>query len=181
MIKFYRTECANGLLANFYPERIKLINSYRKISAEHLYQGAKFVDQRHVMMMVLGGRTPQASKDIAKTFRDNRFRNWHAIRVMVMTCVIDIRISADPLFANFLQRTGRETIIEWTPRDPFWGQHLDGGLNQMGEVLMAARARLRSRLPPRVNTGKRRELTIQDRLYLQRVASWLLNTVEMNR
>lgn len=169
-IRFYDPQLKNGRLANFARSRV-LTSAGSASSAEHAYQCIKFFNTRVILVKILAASSPAAAKAMAATYIRQRFSGWARVKVGCMQLVTWARARDDLEFRSSLLRTGYRTIFEWTELDRFWGRDRNGGCNWMGKILMSVRGSLRASRACSLWTSS--DLTVGDRIYLRRVASWL--------
>lgn len=151
MIKTFDGEY--GWLSNFYPSEIKAFGGDGRLlvfpSVEHYYQAMKS-DNPTLWLMFVSGSPGQAKKNGRKlVLREN----WNDIKLYFMESGLRAKF-ADSRMANLLLSTDGEMLVEGnTWHDNYWGichcGKCEGGLNNLGRLLMKIREDLRGRQPCR--------------------------------
>ena len=157
ILYFSRDRAAFGFLSHFHPAAIELDGeSWRTV--EHYYQAQKsdHPDYRAAIRAAVSpgiakrlAAPPAAPRRISQQswFRKNRAlprADWHEVKLDIMRRADSAKFTQHAELAALLLATGEATLIEDSPREPFWGTGPDGnGHNWAGRVLMEIRDDLR--------------------------------------
>ena len=131
----------NRWLSNFAEVAITY-NGLVFFNTEAAYQAAKFPGVEGLFVGLTGKEAKALSKKLAKDCRPD----WNGIRVDVMRDVCELKFAQEP-YCSQLLATGNELLEEgnwWN--DTFWGvsQQTGQGENQLGNILMVIRRRIRN-------------------------------------
>jgi ribA/ribD-fused uncharacterized protein len=144
-IVFHKTKDAFGGLSNMasgYPLRV---NGVRILTTEALYQACRFPHLPEVQKEIIGQHSPMTAKMKGKPFRDQSRRDWDDVRAKVMRWCLRVKLAQNyDRFAELLLATREKSIVEYSPRDEYWGarelnQTSLGGENVLGRLLMELR------------------------------------------
>ena len=147
-IYFYKVDAPYGCFSNFSPHFIYYGDLYWP-TVEHYYQAQKFSGspERELMEIIRQAKTPE---EAAATGRDPQRKvrsDWEAVKKQVMWTGVWTKFSTHKDIQAILLATDEESIVEDSPNDYFWGCGKDNtGLNQLGKILMAVRAKIRQQL-----------------------------------
>jgi ribA/ribD-fused uncharacterized protein len=162
-IKF---QSARYALSNFFPAAFKMDVDWPTIkgeidysSAEKAYQAykaEKFGDMEK-LDAILNTSDPVAIKRMANNINGYEEQEWAAIKVSIMTQVLQEKFGQNEILAQKLMATGNAILMEANKWDNFWGiglplndeacgdQNLWKGSNIMGKLLMELRDILRDK------------------------------------
>ena len=131
----------NRWLSNF-AEVTVTYNGLAYDNTEAAYQAAKFPGVEDLFVGLNGKEAKALSKKLTKDCRPD----WNDIRVSVMRDVCELKFAQEP-YRGQLLATGNELLEEgnwWN--DTFWGvsQQTGQGENQLGNILMVIRRRIRN-------------------------------------
>ena len=133
-------------LSNFYPVEIKYEN-LKYPSVEHAYQATKSLNP-DVKLEISNLKKPGEAKKAGSNIKDRS--NWKEINIQIMTDLLYIKFSQDPL-KMMLLNTGDSYLIEgnWW-HDNFWGicecEICGKGnirKNNLGKILMLVREKIK--------------------------------------
>ena len=114
------------------------------VSAEHLFQMARFRDAPEVQARIAGARSPGAAAKIGREAGNERDPVWRTRRVDAMRWAIRMKREANPdLIDAALERTGNRPIVDASSEDPFWGVQGVVGRNTLGRLWMELRQQIR--------------------------------------
>ena len=129
-------------LSNFYLCRVPY-NGVTYRSAEHAYQAAKSpypYERNFIAAQTTAKDAKQAGKFI--TVR----RNWNAVKDTIMWEIVLAKFSYNSNLRDSLLSTHNTKLVHYAPWEihSYWGMGKQGGLNKLGQILMAVRAELES-------------------------------------
>lgn len=130
-------------LSNFYPSPIEWQGALYP-TVEHAFQAAKVIDPAQRLPFTGGG--PDAAKDLGNLVPLRA--DWDEVRVPVMAELSALKYEI-PALRRRLVATAPRTLINgnwWGDR--FWGVVRGEGRNELGQILMALRARLSVSVAP---------------------------------
>ena len=152
-IKFYKAWNEYGLLSNF--SCIPLtIDGKEWRSVEHYYQAMKFsgvtsVEASYIMDDIASQQSAEEAARIGRRYQSlqpNLLRqDWGQVKIDVMRKALQVKFCVGSSAWHLLQSTCRAEdlpcqLIEYSPRDSFWGYGFDGkGENWLGYLLMEIR------------------------------------------
>lgn len=113
-------------------------------TVEHGFHYRKFDDTApEVAAEIIVATSPWAAMQIERKHVDRRRKDWHDVKVGIMTELVRAKITQNEDVKSCLLNTGTKTIVENSPWDNFWGIGHDGnGQNCMGKILMLIRDEL---------------------------------------
>lgn len=112
--------------------------------SENAYQAAKSDDPACRELMARHDTRPGHAKKMSKTF--SRRADWDAMKIAVMTNIVEAKFRTPYLRAALLETGDREIIEGNWWGDVFWGACNGKGRNELGKILMALRASIRAEL-----------------------------------
>lgn len=129
----------NRWLSNFWPCKV-MFADVEYPSVEHAYQAAKTLDleARKAFMQCNAAEAKRLGRTVAIR------RDWEAIKMRVMTILLEQKFRKGTELADKLIATGNVQLIEgnyWNDR--FWGVCRGVGRNNLGRLLMETRNNLR--------------------------------------
>ena len=142
-IYFYSTKGPYGCFANFSRHAFELDGLHWPTS-EHYFQAQKFVGTPYLEEVRLA-KTPQARSSLGRR-RDWPLRpDWEQVKDDVMRRAVWRKFEANADLRAVLLSTADEELVEDSPTDDYWGCGAKRtGQNQLGQILMEVRTRLRS-------------------------------------
>ncbi|CAG8450753.1 7509_t:CDS:2 [Acaulospora morrowiae] len=115
-------------------------------TSEHLFQAAKFKkDHPEICEHIRLCKTARDALNMARQYQHYVDPNWQDINVQVMEWVVSQKFEQHPVLASMLISTGDLELVEHTEVDSFWGDGGGKGRNELGQVLMRVRKKLRER------------------------------------
>lgn len=107
---------------------------------------------------ILKEKDPVRQKQLGKNIKDFDFKTWSNIRNKVMKDGLTAKFQQNKKLANFLDKTGTQTLVECNPHDNYWGIGLSlydpnaykstnwtqQNKNHLGTLLMDIRRELRN-------------------------------------
>ena len=112
-------------------------------TAEHLFQAAKFEDEK-TRKLIAKADGPAAAKRIGKSAK-GIIPGWNSKRVGIMEQILRAKFEQNPDLMQKLVATGDAELIEGnTWGDKFWGQVNGEGENNLGKILMKLREEFKS-------------------------------------
>jgi len=151
-VLFRSTKGEFGGLSNMAPGYPLEVNGVKVRTAEALYQACRFPHMPEVQRQIIGERSPMTAKMKSKRQRHQTRRDWYEIRVDVMRWCLRVKLAQNwGRFSRLLLATGNRPIVEYSPRDAFWGaKPVEGddevlrGVNALGCLLMELRSELQT-------------------------------------
>jgi hypothetical protein len=139
-INFYRPNEEHGYLSNFSNHSVE-INGKMWKTTEHYYQAMKAEGTPHEDV-IRECPTPRMAKKLG---REAQLRtDWESVKDGIMLVAVDAKFHQHKELADALLGTGKETLVEHTCYDSYWGDGGDGsGLNMLGKILMDVRGAIR--------------------------------------
>lgn len=129
-------------MASGFPLRI---NGVRVLTSEALYQACRFPHLPEVQKEIIVQHSPMTAKMKGKPFRNQSREDWDYVRAKVMRWCLRVKLAQNyERFADLLLATSDKPIVEYSPRDQYWGaRELDqtslSGENVLGRLLMELR------------------------------------------
>lgn len=113
-------------------------------TVEHGFHYRKFSETApEVALEVLRAPSPWAAMQIERRHKDIRRKDWHDVKLSIMTELVKAKVAQNEDVRQCLLKTGQKKIVENSPWDNFWGIGEDGtGQNHMGKILMSIRGDL---------------------------------------
>jgi ribA/ribD-fused uncharacterized protein len=142
-IFFYSTKGRYGCFSNFSRHGFELDGLYWPTS-EHYFQAQKFAGTLYLEEVRLT-QTPKAAARLGRR-RDWPLRpDWEQVKDDVMCRAVWRKFETNADIRAVLLSTANEELIEDSPTDDYWGCGAQRtGQNQLGQILMAVRARWQS-------------------------------------
>lgn len=140
-IYFYKINDEYGCFSNFAHYGFEL-DGKLWMTSEHYFQAQKFCGTEYEEMIRLLDN-PMKAADMGRN-RDLPLRtDWEEVKADVMRKAVLAKFKQNEEIKNVLLSTGKETIIENTSNDYYWGCGKDGsGENMLGIILMEVREKL---------------------------------------
>lgn len=149
-IVFHKTREAFGGLSNMASGFPLQIGNVRIATSEALYQACRFPHLPSVQREIVGQLSPMTAKMKSKPFRHETRADWENVRGKVMRWCLRVKLAQNyERFSTLLLSTGDKFIVEYSPKDEFWGAHdLNRsslvGENVLGRLLMELRELIRA-------------------------------------
>lgn len=142
-IYFYRINDKYGCFSNFAHYSFEL-DGKKWMTSEHYFQAQKFYGTEYEEIIRLLDN-PMKAAEMGRN-RDLPLReDWEQIKDNIMRKAVWAKFTQNIDIKDILISTGRETIIEKTTNDYYWGCGKDGsGKNMLGIILMEVREKLLS-------------------------------------
>ena len=142
-IYFYRINDKYGCFSNFAHYNFEL-DGKKWMTSEHYFQAQKFYGTEYEEIIRLLDN-PMKAAEMGRN-RDLPLReDWEQIKDNIMRKAVWAKFTQNIDIKDILISTGRETIIEKTTNDYYWGCGKDGsGKNMLGIILMEVREKLLS-------------------------------------
>jgi diaminohydroxyphosphoribosylaminopyrimidine deaminase/5-amino-6-(5-phosphoribosylamino)uracil reductase len=151
-VKFYKAWNQYGLLSNFSCVPLKIDDRTWR-SVEHYYQAMKFsgvssVEASYIMNDIDAQPSAEEAARLGRKMQQlqpNLVRqDWAHFKIEVMRRALEVKFSVGSPAWHLLQSTCKAEmpckLIEYSPRDSFWGYGIDGkGENWLGTLLMEIR------------------------------------------
>lgn len=145
-VRFHRLSDEYGAFTNFSRHPV-VIAATEWPTCEHFFQAAKFTDADHVLQ-IRQAPSPRRAAALGRSRYVPVRPDWDTVRVDVMRTGVRAKFVQHPHLADLLMSTGDRSLIESTPRDPFWGAGPDGtGRNTNGQILTEIRSELGTSSP----------------------------------
>lgn len=141
-IYFYKINDEYGCFSNFAHYNFEL-DGKRWMTSEHYFQAQKFCGTKYEEIIRLLDNPMKAAEMGRK--RDLPLReDWEQIKDDIMRRAAYAKFTQNKNIRDILMSTGKETIIEKTTNDYYWGCGKNGsGKNMLGVILMEVRQMLR--------------------------------------
>lgn len=142
-IYFSRINDKYGCFSNFAHYNFEL-DGKKWMTSEHYFQAQKFYGTEYEEIIRLLDN-PMKAAEMGRN-RDLPLReDWEQIKDNIMRKAVCAKFTQNIDIKDILISTGRETIIEKTTNDYYWGCGKDGsGKNMLGIILMEVREKLLS-------------------------------------
>jgi len=146
-LKFYSAESP---FSNFYPSPLT-VDGITYPTMEHYFQAAKFRGWNDpYASKIRQAASPAHAKRLARAKRLNskQIAQWNTMRDSIMLRGLREKFKQNNSLAYALLDTGSRELIEWSPRDLYWGanedpiSHKRRGINRLGRLLMVVREEL---------------------------------------
>jgi len=144
-IKFYSTKGKYGCFTNFSRHKISLDDKLWP-TTEHYYQAQKFItiDPDYSEKIRLS-KKPRDAFNLGQTHEIRV--DWNKVKDDYMRLAVITKFYFHDNIQKILLSTGKETLIEDSPVDYYWGCGKDGtGKNMLGKVLMEVRGVIKEEL-----------------------------------
>ena len=140
-IHFYKINDEYGCFSNFAHYGFELDGKWW-MTSEHYFQAQKFCGTEYEEIIRLLDN-PMKAAAMGRN-RDLPLRvDWEQVKEDVMRKAVLTKFTQNEEIKNILLATGKETIIENTSNDYYWGCGKDGsGKNMLGIILMEVREKL---------------------------------------
>lgn len=140
-IYFYKINDEYGCFSNFAHYDFEL-DGKRWMTSEHYFQAQKFCGTEYEEIIRLLDN-PMKAAEMGRN-RDLPLRvDWEQVKDDIMRKAVLAKFTQNEEIKNVLLSTGKETIIENTSNDYYWGCGKDGsGKNMLGTILMEVREKL---------------------------------------
>ena len=142
-IYFYKINEAYGCFSNFSHYGFELDGKWW-MTSEHYFQAQKFHNTKYEEMVRLLDNPMKA----AEMGRDRSLplrKDWEEVKDAVMEKAVMEKFKQNKEIREVLLSTDKESIVEKTTDDYYWGCGKDGsGQNKLGKTLMRGREKLRS-------------------------------------
>ncbi len=142
-IYFYKINEAYGCFSNFSHYGFELDGKWW-MTSEHYFQAQKFHNTKYEEMVRLLDNPMKA----AEMGRDRSLplrKDWEEVKDAVMEKAVMEKFKQNKEIREVLLSTDKESIVEKTTDDYYWGCGKDGsGQNKLGKILMRVREKLRS-------------------------------------
>lgn len=140
-IYFYKINDEYGCFSNFAHYDFEL-DGKRWATSEHYFQAQKFCGTKYEEIIRLLD-TPMKAAEMGRN-RDLPLRkDWEQVKDDVMRKAVWEKFTQNKEIRDILMSTEKETIIEKTTNDYYWGCGKDGsGKNMLGIILMEVREKL---------------------------------------
>lgn len=142
-IYFYKINDEYGCFSNFSHYGFELGGKWW-MTSEHYFQAQKFHNTKYEEMVRLLDNPMKA----AEMGRDRNLplrKDWEEVKDSVMQKAVMEKFQQNKEIREVLLSTDKESIIEKTTDDYYWGCGKDGsGKNKLGRILMDVREKLRS-------------------------------------
>lgn len=140
-IYFYKINDEYGCFSNFAHYDFEL-DGKRWATSEHYFQAQKFCGTKYEEIIRLLD-TPMKAAEMGRN-RDLPLRkDWEQVKDDVMRRAVWEKFTQNKEIRDILMSTEKETIIEKTTNDYYWGCGKDGsGKNMLGIILMEVREKL---------------------------------------
>ena len=140
-IYFYKINDEYGCFSNFAHYDFEL-DGKRWATSEHYFQAQKFCGTKYEEIIRLLD-TPMKAAEMGRN-RDLPLRkDWEQVKDDVMRRAVWEKFTQNKEIRDILMSIEKETIIEKTTNDYYWGCGKDGsGKNMLGIILMEVREKL---------------------------------------
>lgn len=140
-IYFYKINDEYGCFSNFAHYDFKL-DGKKWITSEHYFQAQKFCGTEYEEVIRLLD-SPMKAAEMGRN-RDLPLRSdWEQVKDDIMRKAVLAKFTQNDEIKSVLLSTNKETIIEKTSNDYYWGCGKDGsGKNMLGNILMEVREKL---------------------------------------
>ncbi len=142
-VYFYKINDEYGCFSNFAHYDFKL-DGKRWMTSEHYFQAQKFSGTEFEDIIRLLDN-PMKAAEMGRN-KDLPLReDWEQVKDDIMRKAVCAKFTQNHEIRHILMSTGKETIIENTINDYYWGCGKDGsGKNMLGIILMEVRKELLS-------------------------------------
>lgn len=120
---FCKTKENFGELSNMAAGFPLLVNNVSIRTVEALYQAMRFPKFPYIQKLIIDQKSPMSAKQVAYKFIENGNvrEDWDKVRVDIMDWCLKLKLKQNPHFAQILLSTGNKPIVEYSPKDEFWG------------------------------------------------------------
>lgn len=140
-IYFYKIKDEYGCFSNFAHYDF-MLDGKIWMTSEHYFQAQKFCGTEYEEVIRLLD-SPMKAAEMGRN-RDLPLReDWEQVKDDIMRRAVCAKFTQNKEIRDILISTGKETIIEKTTNDYYWGCGKDGsGKNMLGIILMEIREKL---------------------------------------
>jgi len=112
----------------------------RMDTSEVAYHYEKFSGASDIQRDLLNATSSHAAYKLAQEHRDRARKDWNAVKVYVMSDILQAKVDQHPYVKQKLLETGDRELIEDSWRDDFWGWgENEDGKNMLGKLWMQVR------------------------------------------
>lgn len=140
-IYFYKTNDKFGCFSNFAHYGFTLGSKWW-MTSEHYFQAQKFHDTKYeeVIRML---DNPMKAAEMGRNRKLPLRKDWEEVKDVIMKTAVLEKFKQNEDIRDVLLATDRESIVERTTSDYYWGCGTDGtGKNMLGIILMQVREEL---------------------------------------
>lgn len=140
-IYFYKINDEYGCFSNFSHYDFEL-DGKRWMTSEHYFQAQKFPGTEYEEIIRLLDN-PMKAAEMGRNRNLPLREDWEQVKDDIMRKAVLAKFAQNEDIKNVLLSTGKETIVENTFNDYYWGCGKDGsGKNKLGHILMEVREKL---------------------------------------
>lgn len=140
-IYFYKVNDEYGCFSNFSHFGFNLDGKWW-MTSEHYFQAQKFVGTSYEETIRLLDN-PMKAAEMGRNRKLPLRDDWEKVKDAVMKKAVFEKFSQNKEILKVLLATGKESIVERTTNDYYWGCGKDGsGKNILGKILMEVREEL---------------------------------------
>ena len=149
-VVFLKTNEEFGGLSNMAGGFPLVVNGFRILTSEALYQLCRFPHMPEVQRLIIAQVSPMTAKMKTKPYRRDSRPDWNRVRVKIMRWCLRVKLAQNwSKFSKLLLATGSRPIVEQSRKDDFWGaKTIDNqmllGMNVLGRLLMELREEVRN-------------------------------------
>ena len=140
-IYFYKINDEYGCFSNFAHYGFELDGKWW-MTSEHYFQAQKFCGTEYEEIIRLLDN-PMKAAEMGRNRELPLRADWEQVKDDIMRKAVLAKFTQNKEIKNVLLSTGKETIVENTSNDYYWGCGKDGsGKNMLGIILMEVREKL---------------------------------------
>ena len=140
-IYFYKINDKYGCFSNFAHYGFELDGKWW-MTSEHYFQAQKFCGTEYEEIIRLLDN-PMKAAEMGRNRKLPLRADWEQVKDDIMRKAVLAKFTQNKEIKNVLLSTGKETIVENTSNDYYWGCGKDGsGKNMLGIILMEVREKL---------------------------------------
>ena len=140
-IYFYKINDEYGCFSNFAHYGFELDGKWW-MTSEHYFQAQKFCGTEYEEIIRLLDN-PMKAAEMGRNREVPLRADWEQVKDDIMRKAVLAKFTQNKDIKNVLLSTGKETIVENTSNDYYWGCGKDGsGKNMLGIILMEVREKL---------------------------------------
>ncbi|MBQ4058138.1 MAG: NADAR family protein [Lachnospiraceae bacterium] len=140
-IYFYKINDKYGCFSNFAHYGFELDGKWW-MTSEHYFQAQKFCGTEYEEIIRLLDN-PMKAAEMGRNRELPLRADWEQVKDDIMRKAVLAKFTQNKEIKNVLLSTGKETIVENTSNDYYWGCGKDGsGKNMLGIILMEVREKL---------------------------------------
>ncbi len=140
-IYFYKINDEYGCFSNFAHYGFELDGKWW-MTSEHYFQAQKFCGNEYEETIRLLDN-PMKAAEMGRNRELPLRADWEQVKDDIMRKAVLAKFTQNKEIKNVLLSTGKETIVENTSNDYYWGCGKDGsGKNMLGIILMEVREKL---------------------------------------